>query len=339
MENENIKKIGFFSRLKIAVTKIEEYGIFIQEKTSKAVKYFFLIVLILSACMAIVETYTIMKVVNKGYEYLANELPEFNYQDGSLEFSEFVDSYDSDFDIYMIADTSDDLTDEKVDEYKDKMKSIGVLFLKDRAIYKDGIMETEYKYSELSEEYGIDTLNKESLIEKVNSIGMVGIAVTLCAIILFGLYIIQIISVFMDWLMISIFAYVSAKICRTPINFKQSFNISIYALTLPIILSILYNTAYYLFDFYTEYFRLVYLLVAYVYVVAVILIIKSDMIKQQIVVQKIEKVQKEISEEAEEKEEQEDNKENNDSEDKQEPENKEDDENDDIAGEPDGSEI
>ena len=66
MENEN-KKIGFFARIKIAVTKLEDYGLFLGEKTSTAIQYFFLIVLFLSLVMGIVQTYSVMQMVNKGY--------------------------------------------------------------------------------------------------------------------------------------------------------------------------------------------------------------------------------------------------------------------------------
>ena len=107
----------------------------------------------------------------------------------------------------------------------------------------------------------------------------------------------------------SLFALIVAKVCRISMNLKHCFNISIYALTLSIILSMLYNVAYIMLGFYTEYFRLVYLLISYVYVVAVILMIKSDLIKQQIELTKIVEVQKQVHEELKDSEE-EDKKEN-----------------------------
>ena len=89
MEKEN-KKIGFFTRVKIAVTKLENYGVFLEEKISIAMKYFFLIVLILSAVIAVFQTYDMMKVMQKGYQYVQNELPDFSYENGNLQFSERI---------------------------------------------------------------------------------------------------------------------------------------------------------------------------------------------------------------------------------------------------------
>lgn len=338
MENEN-NKIGFFSRIKIAVAKLENYGMFLGEKTSVAVKYFFLIVLILATVMALVETYSMMKMVNKGYQYVKNEMPDFSYSDGNLTFSENTQGYDEEFDIYMIADTADSVSDEAIQQYRDTIKSTGIIFLKDKMIYKVGADEAQYKYTDLASQYGVNSLDKAALIEKIDSIGIMGIAFTIFVILVIGLYFVELISVFMDWILLTIFAFFSAKICRLNMNFKQAFNISIYALTLSIILSMLYNIAYYLFGFYTEYFRTVYFLISYVYIVAVILMIKSDLLKQQIEVSKIIEVQKEIHEELENQEEKNDESKENKSPEKNDDNNEKNSDGDASAGEADGSEI
>lgn len=332
----NEEKLRFFSRIKIAVIKLENYGVFLEEKMSIAVKYFFLIVLILALCIAIVETYSLMKIASKGYTYIKNELPEFSYSDGNLEFSHIVQSYDEEFNLYMIADTTEELTVEKLQEYKSNIKAMGIIFLKDNAIYISGNNEVKYLYSDFSSEYGITSFDRQTLIEKIDSIGLMGIALTMFSILLIGLYILQVVTIFMDWLIISIFAFFVAKICRINMTYKHIWNISIYALTFPIILTIIYNAAYYLTGFYTEYFRMVYLMIAYVYIVAVILMIKSDLIKQQIEVQKIVEVQKQVHEELKEKVNDKKEEENK-NEDKKE--NNEEDNDDLLNQEPDGSEI
>ncbi len=90
MEN---KKIGFFSRIKIAVAKLENYGVFLEEKIAVAVKYFFLIVLILSIGITAIQTYDMMKAFKKGYEYIQKELPDFTLENGNLQFSERIYEY------------------------------------------------------------------------------------------------------------------------------------------------------------------------------------------------------------------------------------------------------
>lgn len=294
IENEN-KKINFFERVKIAVTKLENYNIFLEERISVVVKYFFILVLILSAILGVVQTYSFMKAIHRGYQYIKNELPDFSYtSDGTLIFSEKVNSYDKQLDFNMIADTSEGIDDEKIQQYKESINSLGAILLKDKFIYIDGNNEISYKYQDIIAEYQIDSLDKSKLIEKIDSIGMVGIASTIFLALTITVYIINSISIFMDWLIITLFAYCVSRICRINMTLKQVFNISIYALTLSIILSLIYNIAYHLVGFYTDYFRIVYLLIAYVYVTAAILMIKSDYIKQQVEVEKIVKDEKKI---------------------------------------------
>ncbi len=333
MEN---KKIGFFSRVKMAVANLENYSIFLEEKSSVAVRYFFLIVLILAIVLAFVQTYGIMKIVGKGYQYIENELPDFSYEDGNLTFSERIYAYDEEYDIYMIADTGAEVTNEDLQEYENKIKSIGIIFLKDRLIYKNGNMELEYPYREIANQYGVGAFEKETLLQKMESIGMPTIAVTMFGTITISSYLIQMVAIFLDWLIITIFAVIAARICRMNMTFRHCFNISIYALTLSIILSMLYQIAYTIAGFYTDYFRIVYLLIAYVYVVAVILMIKSDLLKQHMEVAKIVEVQKQVHKELEnpekEEEKKKENKKTNDEETKKQ-------EGDTPDEEPDGSEI
>ena len=102
-----------------------------------------------------------------------------------------------------------------------------------------------------------------------------------------------------------------------------------------IILSTIYSVVYSLTGFVIEYFDIMYLLVSYIYIIAAILIIKSDLIKQQMELQKIYKVEKEVKKELEEQRE---NKEKDEKEDEK----KDKEETEDepmINREPDGSEI
>lgn len=332
------QKLSFFSRIKIAVAKLEDYSLFLEEKVSIGIKYFFLLILIASCIISIVQTYDATKIINKGFDFIKNELPEFSYQDGKLEFSENIQAYDKDVDFYLFTDTSKQVSEDTLNEYQSKIKNYGMIFLENKVILASGNGNIEYDYKELANQYEIESLNKEGLIEKIDSIGFLGITTTIFLVMLVSIFIVKVISIFMDWLLLSIFAYCAVKICKVGLSYKQTFNISIYALTLSILLNVVYDVISYLTGFYMPYFRMMYLLISYVYVVAAIFIIKSDLIKQQIEVTKIVEIQKQVHEELkEEKENEENNKEND--------KNKEDDKKEDsedvgeVAGEPDGSEI
>ena len=55
METE--KKLNFFQRIFVAIFKLEDYGIFLFEKLSNAIKYFLLLILLMTIVLGIVNGY------------------------------------------------------------------------------------------------------------------------------------------------------------------------------------------------------------------------------------------------------------------------------------------
>jgi hypothetical protein len=205
---------------------------------------------------------------------------------------------------------------------------------------------TEYTYAEICEKMGITEFNKTELINLLdeNIVAKLGIILFFssgCSI-----YLSQIVSIVMSIVVLFIFAYFTARIVRVPLKISSIFNISAYALSLSTVINLIYNVVYYFINFNIPYFDIMYLLIAYIYVVSAILIIKSDLLKIKGEVQKIEEVQKEIAKEIKDKEEEkkkekqedkekEDKNKDGDSDFKKEDDDSKEDEN----AEPDGSEI
>lgn len=119
-----------------------------------------------------------------------------------------------------------------------------------------------------------------------------------------------------------------SKIVNINLKYKSVYNISVYALTLSIILYMIYIALNVLTGFYIRLFDIAYNAISYIYIATAILMIKSDLTKQQIEVTKIVEVQKQIQEEKEQeteeekpnKKKKEDEDENKDKEDNQRPE-------------------
>lgn len=137
-----------------------------------------------------------------------------------------------------------------------------------------------------------------------------------------------------DVVMLSLFGLLTCWFTKIKISYKAVFNMSIYALTISIILRLIYEVALLLLNFKIKYFDIMYTAIAYICLAAAIFMIKSDVIKQQIELIKImeekRKENKEIPEEK--KEEKEEKKEENKEDNKENKENKENkDENSDIG--------
>ena len=339
------KKLNFFKRIFISVFKVEKYGEFILEKTKVSIKYFFKLMLLVSVVVALVTTIKTHTIVTKGFNYLKNEMPDFTLSNGVINFEQDTTGYDKDLDFYVLYHTKSAVTDENINDIEKDIKnySSAIVYLNDRIVYYNGQNYSYFKYEDLIKEYNLDISNKQDLIDITNRVGPATVDTVYFIASLLSMYIVNIITTIFDIILVFCFGIITARLCGVNMPLSKTLSLSIYSLTLSILLSLAYTVVYTFTDFYIQYFDIMYILVAYVYLIASILIIKSDVIKQKLELQKIVEVQKEVKKQIEEEKEREEkekkeNKKNKEEEGKKEKENK--DEEDPIPNiEPDGSEI
>lgn len=303
--NNSQEKIGFFKRIKIAVFKLEEYGVFLGERLSKSLKYFFLLILLLTVAIVIAGTYDFNKMITTGMNYITNEMPDFEYSEGNLNFANNIEAYDHTYQFKLYANTSDEITEETIDSYQKDIYSVseGIILLKDRFIYVNKSQTFEKEYNDIAQIYGSEISNKQQLLDTINSVGISNIILVYGVSSFTSMYLVNIITISMDLLLIAVFGYVASRLCGIRFKISPMITLSIYALTLSIILSGIYNVVYILTGFVIKYFNIMYLLIAYVYIIAAIFMIKYDLIKQSEELQKIIEVQKQVRKEADEKQE------------------------------------
>ena len=332
---ETNKKLGFFKKFKIAIFNLEKYGLLITERLSKSIKYLLLLVLIFTICTSALYTYDTIKMINKGFNFIEKQMPDFKIETGVIQFENQVNGYDEEYDLKVISYNANNLTEEQLNELKKTSKYL-VLLNNKMILNIDGISE-EYTYSYMTEAFDVELKNKQDLIDLYNSVGgNTYTAITVFVTFVMTMIITNFYQTFSYCLIVAIFGYFAARICKVKIRFSTALTLSIYSLTLSMVLNLIYTVVYYFTNFKIQYFEWLYLVIGYIYIVAAILIIKTDLIKHLIELQKIEKEQKQVAKELEE-EKQEEKKE-----DKEKNENKEEkkQEEDSVPdAEPDGSEI
>lgn len=302
MEESIKEKNGFFKRLKTAIFRVENYGDFLGEKPYSAIKYFLTLILFVVVIISLVSTYYYYKEITKGISYIKNELPDFTLTDGILKFDEYVEGYDSEYDFSLIINTFD-ISDAEVENYAKKIQqaTIGVILLKDRFILNVGpeMNLLSENYTNLSSAYNISISNKSDLINLFSNSGVFSFCASLFAASILMYYITYGISVFSDLCFVALVGILIARLCGIRLKIAGAFDLSVYSLTLSILLSCVYNCSKILFGFTMEYFAVFYLLLAYVYLIAALFIIKDDLIKQQQELEKIYEVQEEVKKELE----------------------------------------
>ena len=112
-----------------------------------------------------------------------------------------------------------------------------------------------------------------------------------------SLFISLFISTLLDVFTLSVFGILTCFVTKIKMNYKAIFNMSIYALTLAIILRTVYFAITTLTTFKIKYFEIMYIAISYISLAAAIFIIKSNIIKQHIELMKIIEESKEKIEE------------------------------------------
>ena len=113
------------------------------------------------------------------------------------------------------------------------------------------------------------------------------------------MYLLTIIS---NVVLLSFFGYITTLLARIKMRYVAVFNMSAYALTLSVILNMLYVAVNIFVTFNMEYFQVMYVAVAAIYLVAAILILKADFMKKQLKVMKIAEAKAIVKKEMEQEE-------------------------------------
>lgn len=332
---EKKEKLGFLKKLKIAIFNLEKYGQLITENLNHSIKYIAILVLICSICFSIIDTNKAMKMINKSMNYITNQMPNFEVKDGEIYLENEVYGYDEEFDIEIISIDKNNLTDSELEKFGKERKTI--ILLKDKIVLNTYGTYSEYSYNYIKQSLNIEQVNKQKVIDLYNEVGgNTGISIIICISLILIYFIANSYEMLIYVLIVATFGYLVAQIGKIRIRFSTSVTLAIYSLTLSIILNLVYIIQYNFTGFEIPYFDILYLGIAYIYIVAAILIIKSDLIKQVIELQKIQQEQQKEFEENENKDVEKNKEKEDTSNDKKE---NEEDSEETLDKEPDGSEI
>lgn len=313
IENNEIKK-GFFKKVWYAIDKIEKYSELSAEGFGRAIKYLIILIIILSITSSVVTVYRTSIEIKGIAQYINEKSPEFTYNEGTLQVdSDEVIIDDSSNYGKVIIDTKTD-SEEQIDQYISQVndEENAIIILKNKLILKEiGIQgTTDYNYDELFEEMGITEFNKQQLVDYLTSSNMMTLYLNLILALFVYAFIIYFINTLFYIIIISIVGYVATMILRLKIRYVAVFNMAVYAITLPTILNIIYLIINAFYQYTISYFEVMYVLVATIYMIAAIFILKTEFNKKQGEVQKIVEVEKEVKEEMEEKQKEKSEKEN-----------------------------
>lgn len=326
MEENKTKNINFFKKLWYSITKFEKYPEMAAEGIRSAIKYLIIISFIVSIFISIGSTIEMHKVIGELANYINNNIPDFTYADGkiSAEMQEpMVITEVNDSTIDQIVIDSNAETEEAKNTSKTEHEIIGntIFFFKNQVVLvaraENGqVNEQPYTYQDFIKSYSqedIKEFNKQELVNYMTSSGMNSYYIRYVIAIVVNLLLVNVMVALLDTLQLAILGWITTIVARIKMKFVAIYNMSIYALTLSMILNIVYIIINYFVDFTIEYFQIAYIAIAYIYLAASIFILKDDFMKRQEEVEKIKqeqiKVREEIRKQEEEKKDKEEPKE------------------------------
>lgn len=298
------KKMGFFTRIITSIKDFDKYQIFATENISVAIKYLIKIMLIFVLVISSINTYKFSVTVSNVVNYLKENITQLQYNDGNLQINEdtpiLIDAQGEVIE-KVIIDTGADETKQK--EYIDETNKndTAIVFLKDRLILKNQMLTQtmEYKYEEIAKNYLLGDFNKEDILNVISNINIVGIYSIFFITMFIYLFVIYFTSTLIDVLMLAVLGFLISRITRMKIRFKATYNMAIYALTLPIILNLIYIVINAFTGITVQYFNWMYTTISYIYIIIAILMIKTDLINKEMELMKIVEEQAKVKEELE----------------------------------------
>ena len=302
---------------------IEKYPEMATEGVGRAISYLFKIVAILAVVLSIWMTYESYEAVRNGVEYLQNEFPTFSYQDGTLlvetEEPIVIEAEQSGVG-KIVVDTKTD-SEEQINQYLNEIGSneSGIVVLKQKVLVKTpGVAGSiSYDYQQILGNMQITQFNKQDVINYANSNQIITLYISMFITIFIYSIMMYFITTLWYVVMISIVGYITAWLLKIKMRYVAVFNMSVYAITLSVLLNVIYLIINMFIPFTITYFQVMYVAIATIYLIAAIFIIKSETIKKQAELMKIAEAQAIVKKEIEQEKQKEEQEKEKDSEKKE----------------------
>ena len=340
MEKE---KLSIEKKVRISIFDFDGYQELAAEKISRTIGYIVLLILIFAIIISLTYTFQFNALIGNVREYINNEISEIKYENYELSIIPNEKQVSSENQVQ--GNQEDEVNNEPAIEDEQKVMKIdsnelipakiiintettaeeeiqanineisssqnGILILKDRIIIKNEFSTNlaEYTYKTISEQYNINKIDKTEILNMLSGQAINRVLIIFFITILLYMFIIYVSTMLIDILLLVVLTYIVARISGLRLKYSAIYNIASYSLTLPVILNMIYFVVNRLTGFTIQYFQIMYTALASIYIITAILMIKSDVIKKQIELNKIieeqEKVKQELKRKEEEKREQE----------------------------------
>lgn len=306
---EEIKE-PFYKKVIASIKDFDKYQEFATQNVTSGIKYFLKLLLILVIVISVIDTFKFVQSVNETVNYIRDNSPYFKYEEGKL----YIDSSEGfmyeDSEVLkgiLIIDANENISEEKLAEYEKKFKlyNNGILMYKDKMIVKNEMQKGELTqtYSDILSEYNIESFEKDEFISFFSNSKMIVVYASMFLSLFITWFSYYLAILIIENIAPMILGYIMARLLGLKLKIGNMINIAAHAITLPIVLRILYFIVNAATGFEIKYFDTMSVTIVYIYIITALVLIRSNLIKQQIELMKIVEEQKNVKEEIKEQEE------------------------------------
>lgn len=279
-------KLSFFKRLKMSIFDFDKYHMIAGEGFGRSMMYLVKIILLFSLVVSLASTLKFTQIIDEAIGYVKNEVPNFYIKDNNF----YVDS-ESDVaienheytDFKIILSNAENYNEETIREFD----GIVLVCLKNKILFKqaNGTSIVTQTYDEVNNMLSANEVNKDSIVGFFSGENGYTIYANIFAVIFIISFLTYFMTGILDTIALSLLGFIISRIIKLPLKYGAIYSISISAITLPIIINMIYMVINLFTGFIIPYFTIMYTLISYVYLVATLLIMRSEIIKKKIKIQ------------------------------------------------------
>lgn len=279
-------RLSFFRRMKMSIFDFDKYHIIASEGLGRAMMYLIKLMLLFALVMSAASIIKVSQLLDQGIEYFSSNVPNFYFEN-----NEFV--LDSETDVTI---ENHEYTDFKIiltnsetyseDEIRD-FDGLTVAFTKKHVLLKqqNSTSITTQTYEELGNTIDLNEINKDYIVNMFSGENSYNILANIFAVIFISTFLTYFLTAILDTIALSLLGFIVSRLIRIPFKYGALYSLSISAITLPVILNAIYLIVNMFTGFVIPYFQIMYTLIAYVYLIAALLIMRSEIIKKKVQIQ------------------------------------------------------
>lgn len=276
-------RLSFFKRLKMSIFDFDKYHIIAAEGLGRAMMYLVKLVLLFSLIMSFATIIKFSQIINNATSYVQNEIPNFYFSnnqftiesenDVAIENHEYID-------FKIILTNKEEYSEDEIRDFDGLVAVLSKNHILYKAQNSTSIMTQSYE--EISKIFDINQINKEKALSYFVGENMYTILANVFAVVFIASFLTYFMTSILDTLALFLLGFIVSRIIRLPLKYGPIYSVAISSITLPMVINLVYLVVNMFTGFIIPYFQIMYTLLSYVYLIASLLIMRSEITKKKV---------------------------------------------------------